>query len=280
VHTRTRPTVRTVLHACRDHAVTVLSAVPTFWAQLAEFVARHPGEGAALGSVRLGVSSGDALPGPVLTHLREVLPGLDVLEGFGCSEASNIVLSTRPGDDLPGRLGRPVPGAEVSLRDEDGGVVPPGTPGRLWIRSAGNTSGYWRRADLSRDLLHGEWVRMGDMLVEEDGVFRHVGRADDLFKVDATFVSPVQVEGVIHAHPAVRDVAVVGRRDAKGLIRVVAVLVAADDADTDRAEREIRQSVAHALGAYAAPSVCEWRDELPRLPSGKVARRLMRDDPA
>ncbi len=277
VHTRTKPNVRTVIHACAEHGVTVLSGVPTFWAQLTEFLSRHPDLHESIATVRLGVSSGDSLPGPVLTRLREVIPGLDVLEGFGCSEASNIVLSTRPGDNLPGRLGRPVPGAEVSLRDEDGRPVQPGTPGQLWIRSESNTSGYWRRTDLTRDLLHGEWVRMSDMLVEEDGVYRHVGRADDLFKVDAKFVSPVQVEGVIHDHPAVAEVAVVGRADDKGLMRVVAVIVPRDGTDTDAAEHDIRQAVAHALGAYAAPSVIEWRDELPRLASGKVARRMLRE---
>jgi len=277
VHTRTKPNVRTVVHACAHHHVTVLSGVPTFWAQLAEFLHRHPEQREALASVRLGVSSGDSLPGPVLGRLREVMPGLDVLEGFGCSEASNIVLSTRPGDDLPGCLGCPVPGAEVSLRDDHGVPVPEGTPGHLWIRSESNTSGYWRRADLTRDLLHGEWVRMSDMLVERDGVFRHVGRSDDLFKVDAKFVSPVQVEAVIHEHPAVAEVAVVGRADDAGLMRVVAVVVPRDGADVEQAAHDIRQAVAHALGAYSAPSVIEWRDELPRLPSGKVARRLLRD---
>lgn len=277
VHTRTTPSVRTVVHACEAHGVTVLSGVPTFWAQLAEFLARHPGLRDSIRAVRLGVSSGDSLPGPVLTRLREVIPGLEVLEGFGCSEASNIVLSTRPGDDLPGRLGRPVPGAEVSLRDEQGAPVQPGEPGRLWIRCESNTSGYWRRAGLTRDLLHGEWVRMSDVLVEEQGVFRHVGRTDDLFKVDAKFVSPVQVEGVIHDHPAVAEVAVVGRPDDSGLMRVVAVVVPREGTARDVAGHEIRHAVAHALGAYAAPAAIEWCDELPRLASGKVARRVLRD---
>jgi|GEM_PF-44946 len=278
VHTHAKPNVRTVLHACRDHGVTVLSGVPTFWSQLAQFLSRHPDQRSLLGTVRLGVSSGDSLPGPVLTRIREAIPGLDVVEGFGCSEASNIVLSTRPGDDLPGRLGRAVPGSEVSLRDEEGVPVEPGAPGRLWIRSESNTSGYWRRSDLTRDLVHGDWVRMSDTLVEEaDGVFRHVGRHDDLFKVDAKFVSPVQVEGFILEHPAVAEVAVVGRPDDKGLMRVIAVVVATEDADPTAAEHEIHASVAHNLGAYAAPSVFEWRDELPRLASGKVARRVLRE---
>ncbi len=277
VHTRPKPNVRTVLHACRDHGVTVLSGVPTFWSQLAQFLSRHPDQRSLLGTVRLGVSSGDSLPGPVLTRIREAIPGLDVLEGFGCSEASNIVLSTRPGDDLPGRLGRPVPGSDVSLRDENGVPVEAGTPGRLWIRSDSNTSGYWRRSDLTRDLIYGEWVRMTDMLVEEDGVFRHVGRTDDLFKVDAMFVSPVQVEGVIHEHPAVADVAVVGRLDDTGLMRVVAVIVPVEGTDTAAAGHEIHAAVAHALGAYAAPSAIEWRAELPRVASGKVARTMLRE---
>lgn len=276
IHTRVKPNVRTVLHACRDHRVTVLTGVPTFWSQLAEFVDRHPDEAASLATVRLGASSGDSLPGTVLKRLREVVPGLDVVEGFGCSECSNIVLSTRPGDDLPGRLGRPVRGAEVSLRDEDGAPVGSGTPGRLWIRSESNTSGYWRRSETTRDLVHGEWIRMGDMLVEDDGIYRHVGRADDLFKVDAKFVSPVAVEDVVLSHEGVAEVAVVGRPDDRGLMRPVATAVATPGTDTEQASKEIHALVAHALGAHAAP-VVEWRDELPRLPSGKVNRRALRE---
>ena len=278
VHTRVKPNVRTVVHACRDFGVTVLTGVPTFWSQLAEFIARHPDEAPALSSVRLGVSSGDSLPATVLRRLREVLPALDVVEGLGCSECSNIVLSTRPGDDLPGRLGRPVEGAEVSLRDDEGHEVEPGTPGRLWIRSESNTSGYHRRSEITRDLVHGEWIRMGDMLVVEDGIYRHVGRADDLFKVDAKWVSPVAVENLVLGHDAVAEVAVIGRPDERGLMRPVAVAVPVDGADSAAAAREIHAAVAHELGPHSAPTL-EWRDELPRLPSGKVARRLLKEPP-
>jgi len=276
IHTRITPNVRTVVHACRDHAVTVLTGVPTFWSQLAEFIARHPDEADALASVRLGVSSGDSLPATVLRRLRDVLPGLDVVEGLGCSECSSIVLSTRPGDDLPGRLGRPVEGAEVSLRDDDGHEVEPGTPGRLWIKSTSNTSGYHRRSDITRDLVFGEWIRMGDMLVVEDGIYRHVGRADDLFKVDAKWVSPVAVENAVLAHDAIAEVAVVGRPDDRGLMRPVAVAVAVAGADTTAAASEIRAAVARELGTHSAPTL-EWRSELPRLASGKVNRRALKE---
>jgi len=276
IHTRITPNVRTVIHACRDHGVTVLTGVPTFWSQLAEFVNRHPDQLEGLSTVRLGASSGDSLPATVLRRLREVMPSLDVVEGLGCSECSNVVLSTRPGDDLPGSLGRPVPGAEVSLRDADGVPVPSGTAGQLWIKSESNTSGYFRRVDLTRDLLMGEWIRMGDMVIEEQGIYRHVGRVDDLFKVDAKWVSPIAVENVVLSHAAVAEVVVVGRHDDRGLMRPIAVAVAVDGADTDAAAKEIHAAVAHELGIHAAP-VMEWRDELPHLASGKVNRRVLRE---
>jgi len=124
----------------------------------------------------------------------------------------------------------------------------------------------------------GEWIRMGDMVIEEQGIYRHVGRADDLFKVDAKWVSPVAVENVVLSHAAVAEVVVVGRHDDRGLMRPVAVAVAVDGADTDAAAKEIHAAVAHELGIHSAPTM-EWRDELPHLPSGKVARRLLKETP-
>ncbi len=172
----------------------------------------------------VAVSSGDSLPPAVAERLRAVT-GVDLIEGLGCSECSNIVISTRPGEPLPGTLGRAVGGVEVKLADEDGLPVEPGAPGRLWIRSASNTSGYWRRAEQTRELVVGPWLRMGDVLSEEDGVYRHLGRADDLFKVDARWVSPTRVEAALLEHPAVAEAAVVGRPDADGLVRVAAFVV-------------------------------------------------------
>ena len=241
-----RPTVRSVLDLVTRHEVTVLSAVPTFWAQLATFLERHP-DPDALRRVRLAVSSGDALPAAVGDHLRGVT-GVELIEGLGCSECSNIVISTRPGEPLPGAIGRLVPGVEIRLADDSGQPVPEGTPGRLWIKSPSNTSGYWRRSDETRELLYGPWIRMGDILRQDDGVYRHLGRSDDLFKVDAKWVSPVEVEAALHEHEAVAEAAVVGRPDAAGLVRPVAFVVLAD---ASRGEVDLagtlRRHVAHRL---------------------------------
>jgi len=269
-----RPNPRTTLRVVADHGVTVLTGVPTFWAQLAEFLARHPQPG-ALAGVRLAVASGDSLPATVAARLEE-LTGLRILEGLGCSECSNVVISTRPGARGGGTLGTVVPGVEVELRDHDGRVVGDGEPGRLWIRSGSNTSGYWRRSELTRDLVHGDWIRMGDVLVREaDGVHRHVGRVDDLFKVDARWVSPSEVESCLLTHPAVREAAVAGVPDAGGLVRVHAWIVPAEDAP-EGLDAELRRHVARALAPYMAPQRVTSLPALPRLPSGKLDRRSLR----
>ncbi len=273
-----RPSPRGVLETVARERVTVLSAVPTFWLQLARFLERHP-DPDALATVRLAVSSGDSLPGAVAARLREVT-GVELIEGLGCSECSNIVISTRPGEPFrPGVLGRPVPGVEVKLAGDDGDPVERGEPGRLWIRSASNTTGYWRREEETRALVRGEWIAMGDTLVEdEDGTMRHLGRSDDLFKVDARWVSPTQVEGALLGHPAVAEAAVVGVDDEEGLTRPAAHIVLAAEADAgDGLAEELRRHVARELAPHMAPRTVTVRDALPRLPSGKLDRRALRD---
>ena len=277
VYSAVRPTVRSVLSTVERHGVTVLSAVPTFWAQLATFLHRHP-EPSALTGVRLAVSSGDALPANVGRRIRDVT-GVELIEGLGCSECSNIVISTRPGEPIPGALGRIVAGVEIRLADDDGQPVAEGTPGRLWVKSPSNTSGYWRRADETRELVYGPWVRMGDVLREDAGVFRHLGRADDLFKVDARWVSPIEVEAALHEHPAVAQAAVVGCPDADGLIRAAAYVVLHDSGagDVTGLADELRRHVAHVLAPHMAPATIIVLEELPRGATGKIDRKALRD---
>jgi acyl-coenzyme A synthetase/AMP-(fatty) acid ligase len=265
-----------VLGTVAREGVTVLTGVPTFWFQLARFLERHP-DPDAMRSVRLAVSSGDSLPPAVAARLREVT-GVELIEGLGCSECSNIVISTLPGEPLPGTIGRAVPGVEIRLADEAGLPVEPGAPGQLWIRSDSNTTGYWRRVASTRELVYGPWLRMGDVLTEDEGVYRHMGRADDLFKVDARWVSPTRVEAALLAHEAVDEAAVVGRPDDEGLVRPAAFIVLAEGAeDGEQLAAELRRHVARALEPHSAPQTVTAVDELPRLPSGKLDRRRLRD---
>ena len=152
-----------------------------------------------------------------------------------------------------------------------------GRPARLWIRSDSNTTGYWRRVAETREVVFGPWLRMGDVLAETDGVYRHLGRADDLFKVDARWVSPVEVEAALLDHGAVAEVAVVGRPDDDGLLRPAAFVVLTPEADPgDDLAAALRRHVARALAPHTAPQTVTVVDELPRLPSGKLDRRRLR----
>ena len=116
---------------------------------------------------------------------------------------------------------------------------------------------------------------MGDTLVEdEDGTMRHLGRSDDLFKVDARWVSPSQVEGALLGHPAVAEAAVVGRRGRRGphppgRVRGAGRRAPGDDGLAE----ELRRHVAHELAPHMAPRTVTVRESLPRLPSGKLDRR-------
>ncbi len=269
-----RPNPRTTIELAARHGVRVLTGVPTFWAQLVEYLVRHP-QPDALTGVRLCVSSGDSLPAGVARAFAERV-GVPLIEGLGCSECSNVVISARPGRAEPGWLGRVVPGVEVRLRDPEGRDVADGTPGRLWIRSPSNTSGYWRRGAATHELVYGEWIRMGDMLVADAGRYRHVGRVDDLFKVDARWVSPREVESCLLDHPVVREAAVGGVADRTGLVRVVAWVVP-DGPVPDHLATELRRHVAHRLVPYMAPREVIVCEHLPRLPSGKLDRKALRD---
>jgi acyl-coenzyme A synthetase/AMP-(fatty) acid ligase len=257
--------------------VDVLTGVPTFWAQLVDYLHRHP-DPDALTRLRICVSSGDGLPPGVAADFAAI-SATPLIEGLGCSECSNIVISTRPGDHHPGSIGSAVPGVEISLRDPDGREVPDGTPGRLWIRSPSNTSGYWRRADDTRLLVVGEWIRMGDVLVAEHGRFRHVGRVDDLFKVHAQWVSPTEVEACLLEDRRVREAAVGGVPDEHGMLRVVA-WITVDGTPPAGLAAELRRHVAHRLAPFKAPRQVVVCATLPRLPSGKLNRRLLREQAA
>jgi acyl-coenzyme A synthetase/AMP-(fatty) acid ligase len=273
-----RPTPRSVLALMRRHGVTTLAAVPTFWAQLATFLDRHP-DPAALGSLRLAISAGENLPASVAQRVRGAI-GVDLLEGLGCSECSTMIFCTRPGEPQWGTLGRPTPEVEVRLADDDGHPTAPGEPGRVWVRCEGNTSGYWRNAAETRELIYGPWLRLRDVVREDDGHFRYVGRVDELFKVGGRWVSPAEVEAALHEHPHVAEAAVVGQADHRCLIRPIAfVVLASGRRERDGLAEELRRHVAHRLEPFKAPASVTVLKELPKLPSGKIDRLRLRSMP-
>ena len=253
---------------------TLFFAVPAVYRALLDSA---PAEAArSLARVRRFVSAGEALPEAIFHAWKERF-GAEILDGIGSTEALHIFLSNRPGECVPGTLGRPVPGYDVEVVDEHGARVPAGTPGALRVRGDSLAAGYWQRTEATRRAFVGPWFVTGDQAVENpDGTFSVLGRTDDLLKVSGQWVSPVEVEGVIATVGGVRECAVVGGRDASGLTELVAC-VAADGVPEPEVRARIEAACAEALPRYKRPRRFLFLDALPRTVTGKVQRFLLRE---
>jgi benzoate-CoA ligase family protein len=253
---------------------TVLFAVATVYARMLQVP--HVGPG-ALGSLRLCVSSGEALPPAVFDAWRDRF-GLELLDVVGSTEALHDFIANRPGTARRGSAGRVIPGFEARLVDDEGRPVPPGTVGHLLIKGPTTSPGYWHRRRRTQLTMLGEWLRTGDMFWQDaDGYFYFAGRADDMLKVGGRWVAPAEVEAVLVAHPAVLEAAVVGRPDADGLVRPAAFVVPAPGADSGPALAEsLRAFARERLPAFKVPAWIEVVDELPKTVTGKVQRFRLR----
>jgi len=270
-----RPTPEAVADVLKKHGVTIFYAVPTFYAAfLASPALPQPGEL----KIRCCVSAGEALPLDVGRRWSERF-GVDILDGIGSTEMLHIFLSNRSGEVKYGTTGRPVPGYDVRLVDDDDNVVAQrGEMGELQVRGPTSAMMYWNNREQSRATFLGEWTRSGDKYVEdEDGYFVYCGRRDDMLKVSGMYVSPFEVEGVLQMNPDVLEAAVVGWPDTDKLIKPKAFVVLkspgkAGDTFAQALQNECKQK----LAVYKYPRWIEFRTELPKTATGKIQRFKLR----
>jgi acyl-coenzyme A synthetase/AMP-(fatty) acid ligase len=183
----------------------------------------------------------------------------------------HIFISNRPGDVVPGTLGRVVPGFEVRLCDEQGSDVADGEIGTLWVKGESRAIGYWQQMDDTMRAFRGEWYVSGDMLRRNaDGTFTHCGRSDDMLKVGGKWLAPGELENCLLTHPAVREVAVVGVKNAEGLVKPCAFVVVEPGADVTA--NELQEHAKAHLEPYKYPREVIFMDALPRTHLGKVDR--------
>jgi benzoate-CoA ligase family protein len=231
-------------------------------------------EGLAL---RISCSAGEALPRHLGEQWRARL-GSDILDGIGSTELLHIFLSNAPDDLRYGSSGRPVPGYELRRLDDDGGPVPDGEVGSLWVRGPTAAVAYFNQRARSLATFHGEWTRTGDRYVREaDGRYVYAGRTDDMLKVGGIYVSPVEVESALVTHEAVLEAAVIGREDADRLVKPMAYVVLKPGRQrSDGLADELRQHVKLHLAPYKFPRWVEFLDELPKTATGKIQRFKLR----
>ena len=270
-----RPTPELVAAILKKHQVTVFYAVPTFYAAfLASPQAPERGET----RLRRCVSAGEALPADVGRRWSERY-GADILDGIGSTEMLHIYVSNRAGAVKYGTTGKPVPGYDVRLVDDDGRVIEKrGEMGELQVRGPTSAMMYWNNREQSRATFLGEWTRSGDKYLEDDeGYYVYCGRRDDMLKVGGIYVSPFEVEAALQSHPEVLEAAVVGWPDEDTLIKPKAfvVLKSPDKAD-DALAQALKDHCRQKLAVFKYPRWLEFRRELPKTATGKIQRFKLR----
>ena len=253
-------------------AVTIFEGVPTMYAAMLHHPAADPSHAASL---RLCVSGGAAMPVEILRGFEEKF-GCIILEGYGLSETSPVASFNHP-DKVrkPGSVGTPVEGVELRLVGNDGATVPAGEVGEIAIRGHNVMKGYWGRPEATAEAIPDGWFRTGDLArIDEDGYYFIVDRKKELIIRGGYNVYPREIEEVLHEHPAVAEVAVIGiPHDSLGEEVGAAVALKPGAAATPE---ELRAFAKERVAAYKYPRHVWLVAELPKGPTGKILRRAVR----
>jgi benzoate-CoA ligase len=218
-----------------------------------------------------------ALP-PDIYHRWKQRFGIDIIDGIGTTEMLHIFIANLPGEVKPGSTGKPVPGYELKLVDDNGQDVPMGEIGMLLVKGGSAAQQYWRKREKTKATMQGEWINTGDKYyMDEEGYYFCAGRGDDMLKVGGIWVSPVEVENCIMEHPAVFEVAVTARNDENSLVKPKAWVVLKDGHNaSEELEKDIKQWVLDRLAKYKYPRWVEFVSELPKSVTGKIQRFKLR----
>jgi benzoate-CoA ligase len=275
-----RPRPAEVFTVIERHRPTLLFSVPTGYTQMLAH-RREQGGDFDLSSIRYAVSAGEALPAATFQRFKERF-GVEILDAIGSTEATHMFIANRPRAVRPGSSGQIIPGCEARIVDENGQDVPVGEIGDLLVRTDATCAFYWNQHERSKDTFQGHWLRTGDKYYQDtDGYFWYAGRSDDMLKVSAVWVSPVEIENVLIEHPAVAEAAVVGRNDNDQLLKPAAYVVLANGgAASPQMARDLEQFLAARLPRHKRPRWIEFVPDLPKTATGKLQRFKLRQPPA
>src|SRR5215467_12283785 len=259
------------LALAQEHRIQRTALVPA----MIQMLLAQPLEDTDLSSLRY-VNCGAA---PLAPETREQwerrAPGSEILEGYGCTESGAVISVNPPGARRPGSVGRPIPGYEVSIRDNSDADVPDGTDGEICVRSDGVMAGYWNSPAETAATLLGSWLHTGDIgRLDADGYRYVVDRKKDLIIRGGFNVFPRDVEDVLLQHPAVAMAGVVGRPDERLGEEIVAFVSLRPGSEATPAE--ITEFARGQLAAHKYPREVTILDAVPLTSVGKLDRKALR----
>ncbi len=259
--------------------VNKLFGVPTMFQLLEETCSPDD-----LKSINYCFSAATTLPQIVAERWQQKFK-MPIYEGYGLTETAPFASYNHRLNFVPGSIGAPVDLVEMKVvHTETGETCAPGELGEIVVRGPNVMLGYWNRPDDTAIAIRDGWFHSGDIgRIDEQGYFYIVDRVKDMISIAGLKVFPAEVERTIHEHAAIADVAVVGIADAILGEKVVAFIVLAKDfqRDSNSTEAEIIEQLSEFcqqnLASYKMPKQFLLIDELPRNPSGKVLKRILRD---
>lgn len=260
------------------HAVTILWAAP---AMLQMMLSEAGVDRGTFRSLRKTVYGGSPIHPELLLRCIDEFSG-ELVQAYAAAETGSFVTCLRADEHVPGHpklgsAGRLCPGNELKIVDDDGRELPTGEIGRVWVRSPAEFVEYWQRPDETTKMKVDGWLRMGDGgYLDEDGYLFLRDRINDTIIVAGQNIYPVEVENIIRTHPAVADVAVFGVPHPRWGEAVRAAVVVRDEAQLT--PRELLRFLRGKVADYKIPVAYDFRDVLPRNPTGKVLRRVLRSE--
>lgn len=232
------------------------------------------------------MSAGEPLNPEVIKVWKETF-GLDIYDFFGQTETV-CVLSNYPFMPIKfGSVGKPTPGHDVRIVDDEGNEMPPNEEGNIAMylgenRPPGLLKEYWKDEDAMNKAFHHDFYFTGDRAYrDEEGYFWFVGRDDDVIKSSGYRIGPFEVESALQEHPAVAECAVVGAPDPKGVRGIVVkayIILAKGFEPSDALTKEIQDHVKETTAPYKYPRIIDYVKELPKTISGKIKRKELREE--
>jgi fatty-acyl-CoA synthase len=258
---------------------TMSGAVPTIWSDILRFAETHPVD---FSSLRLVLCGGSAVPRALMERFQE-RHGVRIVQGWGMTETSPLAAVALPPKDTPAademgwraRTGRIVPGVELRIVDDAGQVLPwdGTTAGEIEVRGPWVTAAYY--CDDAGEKFHDGWLRTGDVgTVDALGFIQITDRAKDVIKSGGEWISSVELENAIMAHPDVKEAAVIGVPDERWQERPVACVVLCSGAAATT--ETLRDFLADRVARWWIPELWCLIDEVPKTSVGKFDKKVLR----
>ncbi|MFZ5626470.1 MAG: long-chain-fatty-acid--CoA ligase [Bacillota bacterium] len=262
-----------VVNVIRDWQATVFAGVPTMYNFIMQIPNARPED---FRSLRLAISGGASLPVELLRNFEAKFRTI-ILEGYGLSEASPVV-SFNPIDGArkPGSIGLTIPGVEVKIVDDNDRELPAGEVGELVVKGPNVMAGYFNNPAATAEALRNGWLHTGDLARrDEEGYLYIVDRKKDMVIVGGYNVYPREVEEVLYQIPQVLEAAVIGVPDPDYGEAVVAFV--ATKAGQTLTEEEVLEHCRQHLAKYKVPAKIIITPELPKNSTGKILRRVLKE---